>query len=1368
MSLNGLDHPNVKEAHDAAVAEPGGWFLLKYANRDEVELLGRGNGGIVEIRENITQQEGASPLYGFLRYRRRNVLIKYIPEECSRLVQARASVHFNSICEHFAPYDTDFSITNPKELKDTKLSAACSLHAASGSTSSSTSSLRRRRLVEITEEEEEEERERKRQSVVKEEERPRSSFDRSQDGPTSGPPVRLNADLANSPEATHFGDEAGLPSLFLGAPLRPSSPTNSLDDPARRMSSQSLRPELYGYSSSIYGKPKVKLGPRPSADLGGRPRTSAGNATYRPVSSIPAGFKPFHSKNSKKDRPQGQGEDEPQSPIKEEAGATLLPVPTHTGTEPTPSEGESAQPPTSSEAQVTNTSIFNLQPTFPIMPSPATKQNTMTPEKARLLKAMKLREKKKKMSSQPLPNFLSVDAQSEPNTPGLIPQSLDVKASTDTEEIGETGDVDEVSVTNSGHPEHRKSISKADSGIGIDIGADQASVDTHTDSHPASPVAASSEIGDSTKASSLSESTDETVLAFKEQDLPGDKDDDSSPAAQSLPEIEDKRTKEPTPEPENEARPALLEKVIEKEPETAPEQDQTRVEQAIEPVEAVAPANPISPKTEDVPSVLALPISKFSKASSASRDQEKVGDIPETPETELILQATVYVPEPSPVKEDTAVEAVQEKTAQSPKIQMPVSKFSTQETKSPTSPVNPIPAIVTHASEMGHAPTTDQGTTVEDKRTEASEKLERVTIETKRSRPNTLEPIRTGLVSRDGDKRNSVMSLSDDDGLMDELQSATLHHAQPITVSKSPISPFFSNDLMIKRTSTAPESTSSAPRPVRTVSSPMRGSHLTPADAITSAPRAASSGAAYLQKVAAQQGAADLKLKNSKIGSSISQRIKALEKLSSTTDAASPKERPASAFFSVRKTSVRAPSKSPSEIERTSSIKRAKTPKSPSSPESGESSPDAVNNRRRSGSLVNRLSMFEGGKPPRGRPDSVQVTARIVRDPTQPFPKAPEQKADPADFEPLDLKQSPLLVDLQRPPSSGVEVKQSLLQRRFSKEGRSGSRDRTAEGGKEDDKEASGSTLRPRRRSSMTIVKDFIKDSRDTLRGGKSPSTDNLNLVVPSSANNLASPDISPSRAPSVHHNNSFARRLSISSRRSSLDQQASSAATSGLAPIALSPSYTTEGSDLSEAEGRPGSINGGSAATSPSPTKSTTNRASRFIRRLSNSLGTGRKAATPSISPTVAEEDDAEVAAAGLGTPLTNNARARASSNSQQPSIVALMGDVNVQFPDNLLWKRRALCLDSQGFLILSAVQGAAAVPSTAPGKDRHHQAGSIKRYHMSDFKPPYTPEMELQELPNSVVLDFVDGSGLQVACEDRAGQLNVLHSESSIMSGS
>jgi hypothetical protein len=62
-------------------------FLLKYSSRDEVELLDQGNAGIVEMRNAIAGFEEESPLYGFLRYRRRNVIVKYLPEDCSRLIQ---------------------------------------------------------------------------------------------------------------------------------------------------------------------------------------------------------------------------------------------------------------------------------------------------------------------------------------------------------------------------------------------------------------------------------------------------------------------------------------------------------------------------------------------------------------------------------------------------------------------------------------------------------------------------------------------------------------------------------------------------------------------------------------------------------------------------------------------------------------------------------------------------------------------------------------------------------------------------------------------------------------------------------------------------------------------------------------------------------------------------------------------------------------------------------------------------------------------------------------------------------------------------------------------------------------------------------
>jgi hypothetical protein len=97
-------------------------------------------------------------------------------------------------------------------------------------------------------------------------------------------------------------------------------------------------------------------------------------------------------------------------------------------------------------------------------------------------------------------------------------------------------------------------------------------------------------------------------------------------------------------------------------------------------------------------------------------------------------------------------------------------------------------------------------------------------------------------------------------------------------------------------------------------------------------------------------------------------------------------------------------------------------------------------------------------------------------------------------------------------------------------------------------------------------------------------------------------------------------------------------------------------------------------------------------------------------------------------------------------------IGDVNVQFPDTLLWKRRSMLLDSQGTLILS--------PALSNGNAKEKATGgATRRFHLSEFRTPAVPDVEMQELPNSVVLDFIEGGGLQIACEDRAGQVRVLN---------
>ncbi|KAF2162154.1 hypothetical protein M409DRAFT_27537 [Zasmidium cellare ATCC 36951] len=133
MSLNGLDNPDVQNAYQTAVADAGGWFLLKYTSRDAVELLGRGKNGVSEARNAIIGYTEASPLYGLLLYRRRKILIKYIPDGTSRLLQARTTVHFQDVLERYSPYETLLEITTADALNDTFLAASFQLHTASPS-----------------------------------------------------------------------------------------------------------------------------------------------------------------------------------------------------------------------------------------------------------------------------------------------------------------------------------------------------------------------------------------------------------------------------------------------------------------------------------------------------------------------------------------------------------------------------------------------------------------------------------------------------------------------------------------------------------------------------------------------------------------------------------------------------------------------------------------------------------------------------------------------------------------------------------------------------------------------------------------------------------------------------------------------------------------------------------------------------------------------------------------------------------------------------------------------------------------------------------------------------------------------------------
>ncbi|KAK3721592.1 hypothetical protein LTR37_003148 [Vermiconidia calcicola] len=148
--------------------------------------------------------------------------------------------------------------------------------------------------------------------------------------------------------------------------------------------------------------------------------------------------------------------------------------------------------------------------------------------------------------------------------------------------------------------------------------------------------------------------------------------------------------------------------------------------------------------------------------------------------------------------------------------------------------------------------------------------------------------------------------------------------------------------------------------------------------------------------------------------------------------------------------------------------------------------------------------------------------------------------------------------------------------------------------------------------------------------------------------------------------------------------------------------------------------------------------RTSRFFKRMSN-IGNKRRSGAPqsiASSTSTASERGSFVAAS-----------MPSSKDRQDTPPAVVVGDLNVQFPDSLLWKRRIVQIEDNGNLLFSVSQA------------MEHQRGSVKRYPLQDFKMPYVPDLEIQELPNSIMLDFVDGTTLQLACEDAMTHRQVVH---------
>jgi hypothetical protein len=1050
---------------------------------------------------------------------------------------------------------------------------------------------------------------------------------------------------------------------------RPRSPTKSLD--GRRNSSQSSRPELYSYSSfGSNGRPKVKLGPRPSLDITGRPQTSQSFGSYRPVSTLPPGLK-LVSKPSKKSKDTAKAQ-----PSNPPPAMTLSPPPL-SGSDSSPLQTTILVRPHTSGGRPTTSSATSIKP--PMSPSSiAPKSPTMTPEKLRLMKAMQLR--KKQMASLSQPETVPLPPHGKPEKPPVPKIRLSQ---------GSPGELEEKLAS-------LDDMARADSAIAIEAPSTEkaASSDvTRTNSMPGSPTEPSEET-ESTQASSISDSTDETIQEIRNQNAKNSGDVEPGNVSTS----KDTRGNETdadklgglmieATEPrensiqlnrngEDEARETLVSHREDQEVDRESQVPSAKInplfankeeinhslhdvtESAVKPTEAITrskeqeSASRSMPNDEDLGPRASNDVrDEFSLAKSTSREQAQSLNVKES--TEIAQNESL----PRQLKIPRSKFSVQ--PIEPPKVAKSIDKPDPGQEIPSNPPKSPVGSTFSNESKRS----------VTDDEQDAG-----VARQARKKRRGLVEPIRTDI-SADRSEPNSETDLLSDDDLMDELQSATVQEAKPISVSKSPISPVFSRDAM--------KTPNEGNRFSRAFSNPLRkdsfkAKMLSPHTPNADSSRSVSASAAFFNRANQQTTLPVVKKVN--LGSGISQRIKALEKLSSS--AANPSPPPGTtgpssgaspAFFSVGKPRSRAGSKSPSIVERSESLTRKNT----SPIVSRESSPEALKFRDRSGSIQSRREVFNSPlttQPVRSRPESISVTARIIRDPSQPFPLKPEAGKDPLAFTPLDLQQSPLVIDHQKaivaPPSPR---KETILERRTSKE------------------------VKKERRSSISIVKDLINDRRSSFaERRKSISIDPL---APSPARS--------SRPPSTHTNSPNATRpRSVSSRRSS---------TSG--------NLTTSLSSLG--------LNLVSPSTPDDTSDKKSNRASRMLRLISSPFSASRKSLAHGISPTVREESEPPAV------------------SSQFPQLHPIeVGDVNVQFPDNLLWKRRSMSIDSQGFLILSQAQSNKGMEKSM----------AVKRYHLSDFRTPFVPEMEVQELPNSVVLDFIEGGGLQVAVQDRGGQMRLL----------
>jgi hypothetical protein len=842
---------------------------------------------------------------------------------------ARVAVHVQAIIEKF-PHDTLISFAHPAELSETTLSSSTSLLKHSASITSSNSSLRRRRLAEIAEEtgdqgsitDQETVKEDKRDTLTPANYRGEITAGYDTELPQRRPgelggSLKLSTDLTRPRglSTSSKNIERGLP-VTSGEKITSAEGRSSVDKPAEdrlldgrpsvegRPSSQFVRPTTRDLHEGTLYTPKVKLGPRPSLDYSRTQVSSPGSRSKepRPISTLPASVKVPTPKPVTERPPSSHIYSRPKF-----IDNARMPRPFPAISKVPPS---SADRPTSKAGSIASISTFAY--------TSDAKPPAITPEKQRLMKAMQLRKK-----------------QMEKKKVDEIPPPSPTKLCTDYD-----GGIAE---------EHSNSLKGIEDGSGSEVGSDvvRVGLQDHRHSQNAEPNVSPISLpdaseGPSTNASSVAE----TEESPEEERIPDQARSTSlmSPGEGMLSNTEGVSHKsEPTSEPQTTPIGPAIENLVNK----GPESEGGKFIQGNESHE--------DPSATDMRHEVDIPSQAPEKEDSQLRTQELPDSNthqaeaiaatshtnPLTPSISKSLSANSFFPTQLPLPAaDEAEEAYLQETPTSP-IQIA------------NKPDAAVPSAVANTSKEHEEDKEHNLSKIHNNRTRSST-LKSNDVqhpEPKARQRKAVEPIR--IVSTAEQSEENFLA---DESFMEELQSATVQEAMPISVSRSPITPVLpmsprsisitrsSDAFRLPRTSSNPLDTGSpqkqnAPRPDtanptarspselkqieainarRAVSSPVdkgNGQGYRPMSPMsnTFAFRSLSGSPTTLEQN--EQTSAALPKKTG-VGSLISQRIKALEKMSgSGSQAPSPTATLTPPLVHTRKGSFTTPSGTSSPLE---------------------------------------------------------------------------------------------------------------------------------------------------------------------------------------------------------------------------------------------------------------------------------------------------------------------------------------------------------------------------------------------------------------------------------------------------------------------